>query len=256
LEGTIFARDDPGRDQRNRVPPLSHPSRPLGYSTKSELVYRYLREMIVNGRLQPGEHLYLHEVAEQLQVSTNPVREALRRLESEGLVINRPHAGATVAALDVEKIEVHFMIRAALEGLAVRLACAHATDEALARLEELDRQLRRLAAADDLAGWNEANIAFHRFLFDCSGSPELVGMIDLQRDRSPRFRHFPDVLAQRAREADGPRAERVAAVRARDGERAEGLHRAVVTRTGQLLCAAMRQAHAHPGPDRAVNPGG
>jgi DNA-binding GntR family transcriptional regulator len=205
--------------------------------------------MIVNGRFQPGEHLYLQGIAEQLHVSTNPVREALRRLESEGLVVNRPHAGVTVAAVDIEKIEVHFMIRAALEGLAVRLASAHATEADLKRLGEFDRRLQGLAASDDLGGWNEANIAFHRFLFDCSGSPELVAMIDLQRDRSPRFRHFPDVLAQRAREADTPRAELLAAVGAREGETAERLHRAVVTRTGQLLCAAMRHTQPHGIPD-------
>src|SRR5215510_12692957 len=96
------------------------PSGPgLRYSTKSELVYRHVREMIVNGRVRAAEHLYLQDIANQLHVSTNPVREAFRRLESEGLVINRPHIGVTVAALDVERVEVHFMIRAALEGLAV-----------------------------------------------------------------------------------------------------------------------------------------
>src|SRR5579884_1334648 len=214
----------------------------LPYATKAELVYQHLRDMIVSGALLPGERLYLDEIAQRLGVSTNPVREALRRLESEGLIANRPHAGATVAALDVEKIEVHFLIRGALEGLAVRLAASRMTEETLERLEEWDGRLARLAASGEHATWNEENIAFHRFLFGCSRAPDLVALIDLQRDRSPRYRHFPEVLAERARESDGERRALLAALRARDGAEAERLQRQIAERVGELLCSAMRQA--------------
>lgn len=197
--------------------------------------------MIVNGRVQPGEHLYLQGIADQLRVSTNPVREAFRRLESEGLITNRPHAGATVAGVDPEKMEVHFMIRAVLEGLAVRLATSRVSETDFNVMVAADNELRELAGANDLATWNERNIDFHRFLFDCSGSPELIAMIDLQRDRSPRFRHFPTVLAERARDSEGSREKLLVAVRERDEDAAERLHRESVIRTGRLLCAAMRQ---------------
>jgi len=212
---------------------------PLAYSTKSELVYQHLREMIVNGKFLPGTHLYLGEIAQSLGVSTNPVREAFRRLESEGLIANRPHAGATVSAIDVEKIEVHFEIRGVLEGLAVRLAAAHLTDDELAQLVSWDRRLAEFAATSEFAAWNEANIAFHRFLFGLSRSPELIAMIDLQRDRSPRYRHFPEILAIRARESDQERQTLFVALRERDGEAAERIQRSVTSRVGALLCAAM-----------------
>ena len=224
----------------------------LGYSTKVELVYRDLRERIVNGVLLPGERLYLQTLADERGVSTVPVREALRRLESEGLVKNQPHTGATVAALDVEKIEVHFMIRGALEGLAVRLAASHVSPQELARLEEMDRQLRSLAERKDFAAWNEQNIAFYRFLFDCCRSPELVAMIDLQRDRSPRFSHFPDALEERARNAHVQRGQVLAAVASGEAETAERLHRESVAQTGQLLCVAMRAARAETQPTRTL----
>jgi len=230
---------------RRSVTPLV----PLGYSTKSELVYQHLREIIVNGKLAPGSHLYLNDLARSLGVSTNPVREALRRLESEGLIANRPHAGATVAELDVEKIEVHFLIRGALEGLAVRLAASHMTEEILERLGEWDGRLARLAASGDLTTWNEENIAFHRFLFGCSRAPDLVALIDLQRDRSPRYRHFPEVLAERARESDGERPVLLAALRARDGAEAERWQRLVAARAGELLCSTMRQSTLRLEPD-------
>jgi DNA-binding GntR family transcriptional regulator len=213
----------------------------LGYSTKVELVYRDLRERIVNGILHPGERLYLQTLADERGVSTVPVREALRRLESEGLVRNQPHAGATVASLDVEKIEVHFMVRAALEGLAARLAAGHITPALLEQLTAQDEELRRLAAAGDLFTWNARNTQFYRGILACCQSPDLVAMIDLQRDRSPLLRHFPEVLAERAAEQDVTRRELLQALQRGDSAAAERLQQTSITRGGVVLCAAMRR---------------
>ncbi|HEY8743471.1 MAG TPA: GntR family transcriptional regulator [Chloroflexota bacterium] len=213
----------------------------LGYSTKVELVYRDLRERIVNGVLLPGERLYLQTLADERGVSTVPVREALRRLESEGLVKNQPHTGATVAALDVEKIEVHFMIRAALEGLAARLATNHMTPALLEQLALEDEELRRLAATDELLTWNERNTHFYRRILDCCQSPDLVAMINLQRDRSPLLRHFPEVLAERAAEQNVTRRVLLEALWQGDASTVERLQQASITRGGVVLCAAMRQ---------------
>lgn len=213
----------------------------LGYSTKVELVYRDLRERIVNGILHPGERLYLQVLADEREVSTVPVREALRRLESEGLVKNQPHSGATVASLDVEKIEVHFMVRAALEGLAARLAATHVTPALLEQLKAQDEELRRLASAGELFIWNGRNTQFYRSILACCQSPDLVAMIDLQRDRSPLLRHFPEVLAERAAEQDVTRRALLDALRRGDGAAAERLQQKSITRGGVVLCAAMRR---------------
>jgi DNA-binding GntR family transcriptional regulator len=211
----------------------------LAYATKSELVYQHLRGLIVSGRLAEGSHLYLDEIARRLGLSTNPIREALRRLESEGLVTHRPHQGATVASIDPGKIVLHFQIRAVLEGLAVRLAAAALTEDDLDRLAALDRELDRLAAADDHAGWDGANLAFYRSLFDGARAPELVALIDVQRDRSPRYHHFPDVLARRIPGATEGRKILLAALREEDGEKAERVHRDNVERAGEVLATAM-----------------
>ncbi|MGI8914894.1 MAG: GntR family transcriptional regulator [Chloroflexota bacterium] len=212
----------------------------LGYSTKVELVYRDLRERIVNGILRPGERLFLQALADERGVSTVPVREALRRLESEGLVKNQPHTGATVASLDVEKIEVHFMVRAALEGLAARLATSHITPVLLDELTVRDGELRRLASAGDLITWNERNTQFYRCILARCQSPDLVAMIDLQRDRSPLLRHFPEVLAERAAEQNITRRGILEALRRGDSAAAERLQQTSITRGGVVLCAAMR----------------
>ena len=220
---------------------ITFPSDALGYATKCDLVYQHLRDLIVGGRLEAGTHLYLDEIARSLGLSTNPVREALRRLQSEGLVTSRPHQGATVAAIDPGKIEVHFQIRGVLEGLAIRSAAALLTVAALDHLTALHQDLQRLAAAEDLVAWDRTNLDFYRYLFDCSRAPELVALIDIQRDRSPRYRHFPDVLAQRARETNEGRTHLLTALREGDGERAERLHRENVAHLGRLLAAAMQR---------------
>lgn len=218
------------------------PSRPLRYATKSELVYQSLREQIVSGGLPAGERLYLDEISEQFGVSTNPVRDALRRLEAEGLITNRPHVGATVAAIDEEQIEIHFAIRGALEGLAVRLAVNHLAPANFDRLASLSHQLDQLAETHDLQAWDACNLAFYRLLFSFARSSELSALINLQRDRSPRYRHFPTVLKQRAQETGESRRALLDALRAGDADAAERLQRANVDRAGQLLREAMRQA--------------
>ena len=214
----------------------------LGYATKCDLVYQHLRDLIVSGRLEAGTHLYLDEIAQRLGLSTNPVREALRLLQSEGLVTSRPHQGATVAAIDPAKIELHFQIRGALEGLAIRLAATLLTAPELDRLAALHQDLEHLAVARNFAAWDHTNLDFYRYLFDCSRAPELVAFIDIQRDRSPRYRHFPDVLAHRARGAGEGRIQLLAALREGDGERAERLHRENVAQLGRMLAAAMQRA--------------
>jgi DNA-binding GntR family transcriptional regulator len=212
----------------------------LGYATKCDLVYDHLRALIVSGQLAAGQRLYLDEIARGLGLSTNPVREALRRLQSEGLVVNRPHQGATVAAIDPAQIEAHFQIRGALEGLAARLAAASLTPGELEYLAALHRELERAAADGDFPAWDSLNLEFYRRVFDGSRSPELIALINVQRDRSPRYRHFPEVLARRAREAGPGRAELLDALRDGDGERAERLQRENVTHLGRMLGAAMQ----------------
>ena len=224
------------------LPAISPSTTPLRYVTKSELVYQYVRKEIVTGALAPGERLYLEKIARQLEVSTNPVRDAFCRLETEGLITNRPHVGAVVATINIADIETHFLIRSVLEGLAARFAAMKVTSPELDRLESLHRHLDQLAAQQDFHAWDEYNLTFYQLLFRLSRASELVALIDLQRDRSPRYRYFPDVLRQRAQETSEGRRQLLDALRNGDGEAADQLQRANVVRAGTLLCLAMRHS--------------
>ena len=146
-----------------------------GYVSKTDLVAALIRELVITGELAAGEQLRQRDLAQRFGVSQTPVREAMRRLESEGLLVCDTHRGFTVAAPELGPVEENFQIRAALESLGASLA-AHKIDAVgLARLRGLNDQMRALAAivTDDgvtlhaeEAGQGEPLVFIHEFAGD------------------------------------------------------------------------------------------
>ena len=117
-----------------------------GYVSKTDLVAALIRELVITGELAPAEQLRQRDLAQRFGVSQTPVREAMRRLESEGLLVCDTHRGFTVVAADVGRVEENFQIRAALESLGAALS-ARKIDPARARsaprAERPDARARR-----------------------------------------------------------------------------------------------------------------
>lgn len=160
---------EPGRRPASRraVEPIH-----ATYLSKSDLVTEGLRQLITEGRLSPGTALKQRELAEQFGVSYTPVREALRRLESEGLVVVDMHRGARVTRTESEQLEENYQILAALESLAGVLAVSKMTDDDLAEIETLYKEVAACRSdQDDLA---ELNHRFHFRLYECARSPMLL----------------------------------------------------------------------------------
>ena len=118
----------------------------------TDWVYEEVRQAIIELRLKPGEALREAAIAEQLGVSKTPVREALARLEQEGLVETTSFKGAVVSGYSPEDLQEIYELRELLEGAAARAAAASASDETLTRLASLVAESRELHAKDDLAG--------------------------------------------------------------------------------------------------------
>ncbi len=118
------------------------------YVSKSDMVTDILRELITDRQLIPGTPLRQRELAEQFDVSYTPVREALRRLESEGLVVTDVHRGATVARTESDELEENYRILGALEALAGSLAVSKMTDNDIAEIEALYQQVAACPAGD------------------------------------------------------------------------------------------------------------
>ena len=122
------------------------------YVSKSDMVTDVVRDLITDGLLSPGTPLRQRDLAEQFDVSYTPVREALRRLESEGLVVTDVHRGAIVARAESEKLEENYRILAALEALAGGLAVAKITDDDIAEFRS--RPPRHAVQLAMCPGWS------------------------------------------------------------------------------------------------------
>lgn len=127
--------------------------------TQGKIVYSQLLEEIRCGALQPGARLRETELSDRLSTSRTPVREAIRMLESDGLVVHVPHTGAVVRSLDYSEIIELYEIRSVLEGTAARLAARHASDVEVAELQRINSEMRNVAS--DSVALAQANKLFH-----------------------------------------------------------------------------------------------
>ncbi|MCP2183036.1 DNA-binding transcriptional regulator, GntR family [Prauserella alba] len=158
------------------VAPRSTRPRPPG--SKADYVHQVLREEIMSGELSAGTAVPQDEIARRLGVSITPVREALRRLESEGLISYRSHRGATVSELSSDAARELYLLRGAIEGLCARLAAERITDTELAALFELHEQMLREHEAGHIDDLAEHSRRFHDLIARAGGPALLAEHLD------------------------------------------------------------------------------
>lgn len=139
--------------------------------SRSAHAYQYLVDAVQSGRLVPGTRLREIELAETLGLSRTPVREALSRLQSEGLAINDPERGLIVTELDHSMMSELYAMREVLEGTAARLAARHASDVEIEFLREVTHRDEQLKTAEEFAANNRL---FHATLYRCAHNRYLV----------------------------------------------------------------------------------
>lgn len=159
------------------------------YKPLRELVFESLREAIISGRLRPGERLMEIQLAEELGVSRTPVREAIRKLELEGLVLMIPRKGAYVSRFSMKDIADVFEIRRALEGLAARLAAERCTEEELDDLERILVRSAELAQREKVDETVDLDTQFHEALMKAAHNERLSQMVANLREQIQRFRN-------------------------------------------------------------------
>lgn len=145
------------------------------YEPRAQDVARQLREAIHRGSLKPGEPVRQEAVAHELGVSRSPVREALRQLEAEGLVVIRPHSGARVALLDYAECEEIYKMRERLEPLALSESIGRLTEDQLGQAARLSRELVGLRG--DPAAWLEGDRQLHLACYAGVPTPRLLRTI-------------------------------------------------------------------------------
>ncbi|HEX5584601.1 GntR family transcriptional regulator [Gaiella sp.] len=145
--------------------------------TKQERVYRVVRERILGGAYGPGYRFVIDTLAGEFGVSALPVREAIRRLEAEGLVVFRPNAGAQVAPADPGLFEAELTVLAILEGYATACAASRLGEVEIAQLGELNNRMEEAIGRLDPLGFSRLNQEFHSIICDYCPNPALVGLL-------------------------------------------------------------------------------
>ncbi len=159
-----------------------------GHRTLAEKAFEVLHEAILTGELQPGERLLIEDLAQALDMSPMPIREALRRLDSAGLVEHVPHRGARVTELSVADLREIYTARLALEPLAIRIAAEGFTEEDASRAREsLARHIDAYRRGDLREAWS-THTAFHFALYSAAGSRWLLRLITPLWESSERYR--------------------------------------------------------------------
>jgi len=213
-------------------------------------VLEELRQSIISGRLNPGERLIERELISMMGVSRTVIREALRQLESEGLVAIIPNKGPVVRALTLEEARDLYAIRAVLEGLAARLFVENSTD---AEIEKLGSALRAVGTAYESgvpASVLDHKNSFYEVLFQGARSPTLSSMIGMLHGRIWRWRAMglshPNRSTQRSRESMAGLGDMLKAIRQRDAGLAERTIRVEVTRAAAEVTRLLGKSDERP----------
>jgi DNA-binding GntR family transcriptional regulator len=200
-------------------------------------VYDALIDLIVAGDLPPGQHMVETDLARQLGVSRQPIREALHRMEAEGWVDLRPSQGAFVHVPTDQEVDELLDVRVLLEAETARLAAGRATPEAVARLREINGEGEEATEADDFARAVAANDAFHAEVAGIAGNSVLAELADVIGRRVQWY--YRVVAPTRGHASWAEHAELIDAIEASDPERAQLLARKHTERT--------RSAYHRPG---------
>ena len=181
-----------------------------------EKAYRALRDMILFGELKPGQAVTIQGLIQTLGMGMTPVREAIRRLTSQGALVLQGNRRVSVPLLDARKWDEIAFVRLTVEPELAQQAIDNITDKDITRLREIDNALNRAIAAGDVRGYLESNTRFHKELYALSGAEVLIAIADMLWLRGgPSLR----VVLGRFGTANLPdkHADALAAMQARDG---------------------------------------
>ena len=158
------------------------------YLPLRDVVFNTLRQAILKGELEPGERLMEIQLADRLGVSRTPIREAIRKLELEGLVIMIPRRGAEVAGITEKSLKDVLEVRRALDVLSVELACDRITQEDTNRLLEACAVFERAVREGDASVIASADVALHDIIVEATGNKRLQQLVNNLSEQMYRFR--------------------------------------------------------------------
>ncbi|HWC84496.1 MAG TPA: GntR family transcriptional regulator [Pseudonocardiaceae bacterium] len=212
----------------------------------TDAVYESLRQAIFSGALQPGTKLSVPGLAERLEVSRSPVREAVVRLTWDRLAVEEPRRGAVVARVDLADLAELYEVREVLEGVAARLAVRRAGPALAGELERILRKHEQAVALGNLAEHTELDMSFHSRIREAGGNHHVIRALD-EIQAQVRLAMVTTTVTSGPHSAVADHRRIVAAIRTGDADAAEEAARAHIAR----LKHALRQGEAEQEPDSA-----
>lgn len=158
------------------------------YLPLRDVVFNTLRQAILRGEMEPGERLMEIQLAQKLGVSRTPIREAIRKLELEGLVVMIPRKGAEVAHITEKDMRDVLEVRCTLEELAVTLACKNVTDERISELIAANKVFEAAIISKDVVNIVDADVQFHDIIYAMTDNVRLIQIINKLREQMYRYR--------------------------------------------------------------------
>lgn len=213
------------------------------YRTKGDIVVERLRDLILSGKLAPGEWIDQRQLSLQMGVSRLLIREALTRLRGEGLVRFAAHRGAFAVRLTAEELEDLYLVRVTLERKAVELAVPHLTPDTLRELDRAADALERAFVASDIDAFQAGLFSFYGIAYRSSGAQYLCNLIDDLRDRCRPYLYTLWHVYWSDNAAHSVHQIRcfVDALARRDGNSAAEIVTSLLLRTVELVGAYLRQ---------------
>ena len=208
----------------------------------SRLVEREVERMILAGELKPGQRLNEGALAQRLQVSRGPVREALRGLERTGLVTSVVNRGVFVREVSLAEALEAYEVRSALLAMVGRKLAREADPDLIERLEALWRQMAEAVAAQDLEAYYPANVAFHRCLMEGARNQRMLEIYESLVNELHLFRRRSLVEQGRMAESNDEHRAIIEAIRAADPERSAALLEEHVSHGRERLLLALQAA--------------
>jgi DNA-binding GntR family transcriptional regulator len=203
----------------------------LKFLTKNVAVYEALRKDMIEGRLKPGQKIIMSDVAKEFGLSDIPVREAIRRLESEGYVRFTPHVGAIVSELDEDKIIELYLIRVELESLATRLAVPYITVRDIDFLIKKNHDMALAIQAEKLDKLSALNKDFHLRIYQAAPYPILSQLIEDLWGKMERAKRVFTFVPDRAAASVEEHKKIITALQAKDSALSERLVKDQKSRT-------------------------
>ncbi|MCX7787311.1 MAG: GntR family transcriptional regulator [Spirochaetes bacterium] len=209
------------------------------YKSMQDLVFETLRDEILTGKLKPGDSLNTLALSKRLDVSRTPIREALNRLVSIGLVENIPYKGSIVRKLSVDEIIEIYYIRAALAGICARLATSKLTEVQKERLSTLCDEMESLQASMNHNLMLEKNFEFHQIIIKAANSPRIEELALQYYHQSEAYRALALELPGRYAQVCKEHRDILASLLKGDRENAERTSREHQLNTARIIAKSL-----------------